>query len=151
MPLDRPFTETAAIGSQLGAIFVSLELSRSTWLVTSLSPGAGEKMSKHTIEAGDVSGLLGLLAELKRKALARTGTRYPIITIQEVGLDGFWLHRVLEEEGCESLAAESGILVRSLKNATTECEVGPAYKPDLANRLEPRIGRQKQKERLMPT
>jgi hypothetical protein len=50
-----------------------------------------------------------------------------------------------------SLAAESGIMVRSLKNATTECEVGPAYKPDLANRLEPRIGRQKQKERLMPT
>ncbi len=102
MSLDRPFTETAAIQSQLGAIFVSLELSRSTWLVTSLSPGAGEKMSKHAIEAGDVSGLLALLAELKRKALARTGATYRIITIQEAGLDGFWLHRVLEEEGCES-------------------------------------------------
>ncbi len=100
MSLDRPFTETAAIGSQLCAIFVSLELSRSTWLVTSLSPGAGEKMSK--LEAGDVSGLLGRLAELRRKAEARTGTRYPIITIQEAGLDGLWLHRVLEEEGCES-------------------------------------------------
>jgi transposase len=102
MSLDRSFTETAAIHSQLGAIFVSLELSRSTWLVTSLSPGGGEKLSKHAIEGGDVSGLLARLAELRRKALARTGTSYPIIVIEEAGLDGFWLHRVLQAEGCES-------------------------------------------------
>jgi transposase len=102
MSLDRSFTETAAIRSQLGAIFVSLELSRSTWLITSLSPGSGEKLSKHAIEGGDVSGLLARLAELRRKALARTGTSYPIIVIEEAGLDGFWLHRVLEQEGCES-------------------------------------------------
>ena len=50
--------EKTAIRTQLGAIFVSLELSRSTWLVTSLSPGGGEKMSKHSVRAGDVAGLL---------------------------------------------------------------------------------------------
>lgn len=102
MSLDRPFAETAAIRSQLGAIFVSLELSRSTWLVTSLSPGAGEKMSKRSIDGGDVAALLARLAELREKALGRTGTSHPVIVIQEAGLDGFWLHRVLEEEGCES-------------------------------------------------
>jgi transposase len=37
----------SAIRSDLGAIFVSMELSRSNWLITSLSPGGGEKMSKH--------------------------------------------------------------------------------------------------------
>jgi hypothetical protein len=37
------------IGADLCAIFVSLELSRSTWLATSLSPGRGEKMSKHSV------------------------------------------------------------------------------------------------------
>jgi len=41
-------------------------------------------------------------AELRRKALARTGTSRPIIVIEEAGLDGFRLRRVLEEEGCES-------------------------------------------------
>jgi len=92
----------AAIRTQFGAIFVSLELSRSNWLVTSLSPGKGEKMSKHSITAGDVAGLLKLFADLKRKALARTGQSYPIITIQEAGLDGFWLHRALQQEGIES-------------------------------------------------
>src|SRR5258708_13756656 len=40
------------IGADLCAIFVSLELSRSTWLATSLSPGRGEKMSKHSVSAG---------------------------------------------------------------------------------------------------
>jgi transposase len=35
---DRP-EALSAIRSDLGAIFISLELSRSTWLITSLSPG----------------------------------------------------------------------------------------------------------------
>ena len=42
-----------AIQTDLRAIFVSLELSRSNWLITSLSPGGGEKMSKHSVQAGD--------------------------------------------------------------------------------------------------
>ncbi|WP_038945912.1 IS110 family transposase [Bradyrhizobium japonicum] len=102
MLLDHPSDGPAAIRTQIGAIFVSLELSRSTWLVTSLSPGKGEKMSKHSVKAGDLAALLKLLAELKCKAQARTGEGYPIITIQEAGLDGFWLHRALQQEGIES-------------------------------------------------
>jgi transposase len=102
MLLDHPSDGPAAIRTQFGAIFVSLELSRSNWLVTSLSPGKGEKMSKHSVTAGDVAGLLKLFTDLKSKAQARTGQNYPIITIQEAGLDGFWLHRVLEQEGIES-------------------------------------------------
>src|SRR4030081_4121525 len=87
-------------------MFVSLELSRTNWLVTSLSPGKGEKMSKHSIAAGDIAGLLALFAELRRKAAVRTGQSYPIITIQEAGLDCFWLHRVLQQEGIESHVVE---------------------------------------------
>ncbi|WP_407119977.1 IS110 family transposase [Bradyrhizobium sp. STM 3561] len=102
MLLDHPSDGLAAIRTQFGAIFVSLELSRSTWLVTSLSPCKGEKMSKRSMKAGDLSELLKLFAELKRKAQARTGESYPLITIQEAGLDGFWLHRALQQEGIES-------------------------------------------------
>jgi transposase len=54
---DRPEAPTA-IRTDLGAIFVSLELSRSTWLITSLSPGGGEKMSKQVVRGGDVAELL---------------------------------------------------------------------------------------------
>jgi transposase len=102
MLLDHPSDGPTAIRTHIAAIFVSLELSRSNWLVTSLSPGSGEKMSKHSVAAGDMAGLLTLFAELRRKAQARTGRSYPIITIQEAGLDGFWLHRVLQQEGIES-------------------------------------------------
>jgi transposase len=92
----------APIQTDLGAIFVSLELSRSTWLVTSLSPAGGEKMSKFSIIAGDAADLLSRMSALQDKALHRTGHAYPIITIQEAGLDGFWLHRLLTREGIES-------------------------------------------------
>src|ERR1700749_230059 len=70
---DRSEAPTA-IRTDLAAIFVSLELSRSTWLVTSLWPGGGEKMSKQVVRGGDVAELLERFARLREKARARTGT-----------------------------------------------------------------------------
>jgi transposase len=102
-----------AIRNDLGAIFVSMELSRSTWLITSLSPGAGEKMSKHTLPAGDIGALLARFSELRQKALTRTGRSFPIIVIQEAGLDGFWIHRVLEKEGIESYVVDPASIATS--------------------------------------
>lgn len=102
-----------AIRVDLGAIFVSLELSRSKWLVTSLSPGAGEKMSKHMITGGSVADMLTCLAELKRRTRARTGRSFPIIVIQEAGLDGFWIHRVLQAEGIESHVVDPASIATS--------------------------------------
>ena len=80
MPEDAPRLTRAAIRTDLGAIFVSLELSRRAWLITSLSPGGGEKMSKHSVPGSDVSGLLRRFAELRRKAAARTGQDFPILS-----------------------------------------------------------------------
>ena len=112
----------AAIRMDIGAIFVSLELSRSTWLLTSVSPGAGEKMSQHATPAGDLPRLFQGLAELKRKALARMGKTYSIIVIQEAGLDGFWIHRALEREGIESHVADAASIAvpRRRRRAKTD-------------------------------
>lgn len=88
----------AAIRVELDAIFVSLEMSKSTWLVTSLSPGAADKMSRHTVVGGDIAGLFARIGELRNKAQARSGRLYRIVSIQEAGLDGFWLHRSLDRE-----------------------------------------------------
>ena len=105
MSLDHHFAEPTAIRTNLGAIFVSLELSRSTWLITSLSPGGGEKMSKHGVSAGNITALLARLSELKQKAFARTGQSFQVIVIQEAGLDGFWIHRVLQSEGLRAMSS----------------------------------------------
>ena len=109
---DRHEAPTA-IRTDLGAIFISLELSRSSWVVTSLSPGGGEKMSKHTVRGGDVAGLLKRFAQLREKAKGRTGKVFPLIVIQEAGLDGFWIDRVLQNEGIESHVVDPASIATS--------------------------------------
>ncbi len=109
---DQPHVP-AAIRIDLGAIFVSMELSKSTWLITSLSSGAGERMSKHVVRAGDVAGLMERFALLREKARVRTGQEFGFIVIQEAGLDGFWIHRVLEREGIESYVVDPASIATS--------------------------------------
>jgi transposase len=132
-----------AIRNDLGAIFVSMELSRSTWLITSLSPGAGGEMSKHTLPAGDIGALLARFSELRQKALTRTGRSFPIIVIQEAGLDGFWIHRVLENEGIESYVVDPASIAtsRRRRRAKTDRIDGEALLRALLayKRAEPRV------------
>jgi transposase len=143
MLLEHSINEPTAIHTQLGAIFVSLELSRSTWLITSLSPGKGEKMSRHSVPAGDVGALLARFAELKRKAAMRTGQDYPIIVIEEAGLDGFWIHRVLQGEGIESHVVDAASIAapRRRRRAKTDKIDGEALLRVLLayKRGEPRV------------
>ena len=108
----RPAAQ-ATIRTDLGAIFVSLELSRTSWLLTSLSPGDGERMSKHALRSGDVAGLRARFSQLKEKVQIRTGQAFPIIVIQEAGLDGFWIHRLLQGEGIESHVVDPASIATS--------------------------------------
>jgi transposase len=109
---DRPQAPTP-IRTDLGAIFISMELSRTSWLLTSLSPGGGERMSKHTVRSGDVTGLRARFSQLKDKVRVRTGQLVPIIVIQEAGLDGFWIHRLLQDEGIESHVVDPASIATS--------------------------------------
>src|SRR4051812_31123456 len=133
----------AAIRTDLNAIFVSLELSRSTWVITSLAPGGGEKMSKHSVRSGDIAGLLARLSQLTEKARARTGPIFPIIVIEEAGLDGFWIHRVLQKEGIESHVVDPASIAtsRRRRRAKTDTIDGEALVRALLayKRGEPRV------------
>jgi transposase len=82
-------------------LYASLELSRSTWLVTSLSAGSN-KMSKHVTAGGEGAALLALLAHLRSKAERAAERSVSVSVIQEAGLDGFWVHRLLEAHGVAS-------------------------------------------------
>lgn len=105
--------EQAAVRNDLSAIFVSLELSRSTWLVTSLSPGGGEKMSRHQVRSGDVAGLRAKFCLLQAKCKARTGQSYRLVVIHEAGLDGFWIDRTLKNAGIESHVVDPASIATS--------------------------------------
>lgn len=112
----------AAVSTQLNAIFVSLELSRSTWLVTFLSPGRGERISRHQVKGGDVPSLLERFAQLQAKARERTGKQYPLVVIQEAGLDGFWIHRCLVREGIESHVVDAASIAASRRSRRTKTD-----------------------------
>ena len=135
---DRPPT---AIRTDLGAIFVSLELSRSTWLITSLSPGGGEKMSKQVVRGGDVAELLERFARLREKARARTGKVFPFVVIQEAGLDGFWIDRALQKIESHVVDPASIATSRRRRRAKTDGIDGEALVRALLayKRGEPRV------------
>jgi hypothetical protein len=59
----------------------------------------GEKISKHSAPASDVSGLASVRRAQAQGYGARTGRDFPIIVILEAAPDGFW---VLQSEGIES-------------------------------------------------
>src|ERR1700739_38556 len=102
-------------------LFASLELSRSKWVVTINSPGS-EKFSKHVVEGGDGARLLDLLSRSRAKTEERSGVRVKAIVIQEAGLDGFWIHRLLLANGIEShvVDAASIAVCRRHRRAKTD-------------------------------
>lgn len=142
MKLANSAIDQTAIRTDLGAIFVSLELSTRTWLVSSVQPGR-QKISKHEVKAGDVDALMALLGKFRGEALARESRLYPIIAIQEAGFDGFWLHRVLESGGLESHVVDPASIAvpRRRRNAKTDRVDGLALLRTLMafKRGEPRV------------
>jgi hypothetical protein len=49
----------------------------------------------------------------RRKREGGRGWDFPIIAIQEAGLDGFWIHRVLQSEGIESHVVDAASILTS--------------------------------------
>ena len=63
--------------------------------------------------AADIAALLARFSELKQKSLARTGKSLLIVVIQEAGLDGLWIHRVLQSKGIESHVVDPALIAMS--------------------------------------
>src|SRR5204863_2705333 len=78
---------------------------------------AGASRRREDVEArrrgGDVAGLLERFVQLREKTRARTGKVFPFVVIQEAGLDGFWIDRVLRNEGIESHVVDPASIATS--------------------------------------
>ena len=91
--------DTPAAEREPSTIVVAFELSRAKWLIGVCLPGS-DKLSRYTIDAGDLGALTAVLAEARRKVAARCpGAVVAIASCYEAGYDGFWLHRWLREQG----------------------------------------------------
>ena len=88
---------TPTIG-HCGTIFVAIELSQRSWLVTMHSPDR-DRMSRHKLAGGDHAGLLALIESVRQRAARKLGARPAVASCYEAGYDGFWLHRLLTAAG----------------------------------------------------
>jgi transposase len=102
-------------------VYVSIELSVSSWLVATRLPGI-EKSRLQRLEGGDAVGLLKTIAELRLKASAKLGSTANVVCCFEAGRDGFWLHRLLTANGISAYILEpTSILVnRRARRAKTD-------------------------------
>lgn len=81
-----------------GTIFVAIELSQKTWLVTLHSPDR-DRISRHKLEGGDHAGLLELIGKVRTRVSEKLGSMPRVVSCYEAGYDGFWLHRLLAAAG----------------------------------------------------
>ena len=81
-----------------GTIFVAIELSQRSWLVTLHSPDK-DKLSRHKLEGGDHVELLALISRVRERAARALGGVPAVVSCYEAGYDGFWLHRLLLAAG----------------------------------------------------
>jgi len=85
-------------------LYMAMELSATKWHLV-FGIGVATPMRHRTIAAGAVDSL----REEMRKARARfeLSTEVPVRSCYEAGRDGFWVHRLLNQEGVENLVVDS--------------------------------------------
>ena len=102
-------------------IFVSVEMSRSKWVVGIHTPLA-DKIGLHTMACGDVEALLALIDRARVKLVA-SGSNSPAAMIcYEAGYEGFWLYRRLIALGIRVVVIDPASLLvdRRAKRAKTD-------------------------------
>ena len=94
----QPSNVSTPIAGHSGTIFVAIELSQRSWLVTMHSPDKN-RFSRHKLDGGDDVGLLRLIERIRLRAKQALGNLLRVVSCYEAGYDGFWLHRRLEAAG----------------------------------------------------
>ena len=95
--MQAPVVSTP-ITAHVSTIFVAIELSQKTWLVTLHSPDK-DKISRHKVQGGDHAELRALIDRTRDRAARALGVIPAVVSCYEAGYDGFWLHRLLMAAG----------------------------------------------------
>jgi transposase len=98
--MQASHVSTPTVG-HYGTIFVAIELSQKSWLVTMHSPDR-DRISRHKLAGGDHPGFLALVEKTRQRAARKLGTPPVVVSCYEAGYDGFWLHRLLKTAGITS-------------------------------------------------
>ena len=83
---------TSRSAPDLTTVFLSVEVSRSSWVIGIFCPATDENIGTHKLEPNDVPKII----ELAYKARSRAGSEGSMVLCYEAGYEGFWLARHLE-------------------------------------------------------
>ena len=82
-------------------IYAAIELSSKTWLLAIQAPDR-QKVSRHQMPAGDSAKLIAHLDQVRSRVQEQTDAPVAVLTCYEAGRDGFWVHRVLQDNGIDN-------------------------------------------------
>jgi transposase len=99
-------TTVTPTADHCGTIFVAIELSQKTWLVT-LHSADRDRLSRHKLEGGDYAGLQAVIARTRSRVAEKLGSVPKVVSCYEAGYDGFWLHRLLEAGGIRNFVFDA--------------------------------------------
>jgi transposase len=102
-------------------LHLALELSVTSWLIAYRLPWR-DKIRLQRVSAGDSAALLTLVSDLREKVAARMGPDVTLASCFEAGRDGFWLHRLLTDNGVINHVVEptSILVTRGARRAKTD-------------------------------
>jgi transposase len=100
-------------------MYLAFELSTKQWKL-GFSVGDGRKPRRRTISAGDLTALGREISRAKDKLGVSPSA--PVKSCYEAGLDGFWLHHCLTEQGISNVVVDSSSIEvsRRAKHAKTD-------------------------------
>lgn len=98
-------------------LFVALELSGKSW---TLLFGNGQRVREISVDVGDIDAILTEAGKARLKFGLPDNCE--IVSCQEAGRDGFWVHRALEAKGIKSLVVDSASIEvdRRMRRAKTD-------------------------------
>jgi transposase len=97
-------SSTPIAGSDVGTIWLALELSSKRWVVALWTP-LHEKPSRYVLEGGRQElqeGLLQLIEDWRQRLLSKGWRQVKVKSCFEAGRDGFWIHHWLKQAGVKN-------------------------------------------------
>ena len=109
------------VTGESATIYAAIELSSKSWLLGIQAPDR-KKISRHQVPAGDSAKVVAYLDQARERVQADTNAPVRVMTCYEAGRDGFWLHRVLQDNGIDSQVVDPASLLTDQKKKSAKTD-----------------------------
>src|SRR6516162_4573764 len=107
--MEAQVVNAPSVATHDGAVrcLMTIELSKKSWIVAVNTP-LSDKISKYTVKGWN--GLLEVIGKIRARVGRELQRPVEVVSCYEAGYDGFWLHRLLEENGVRNFVIDPASL-----------------------------------------